>query len=218
MGKRSLRGRFGLAGVWLLLWAGLLFPPAARASDGDSAIRSSGGKYFSERVELPVPAFSQSDPRWSEDPLGPTKDTLGYMGCTLTSVVMILNYYGVKTDPGFFNRYLKSHSGYDGDGYLAFGRVVDFAPKAIRLAYEGTCSYDSLDRNLLAGNPIIVQVRLEDGAMHFVVVAGKRGFDYLVCDPAVYPTGSLVPLGNVSSRIDYEYLFLRNGSVKEASR
>jgi hypothetical protein len=51
-----------------------------------------------------VPAFAQDDPRWSQDLLGPTTDTLGDEGCTLTSIVMVLNFYGIHTDPSALNR------------------------------------------------------------------------------------------------------------------
>jgi hypothetical protein len=31
----------------------------------NAAIPSTGGKYFDSRVEIPVPAFAQDDPRWA---------------------------------------------------------------------------------------------------------------------------------------------------------
>jgi hypothetical protein len=207
----SFRNRVCLGFGWLMVLAVVIGMRAAgEPSDKVDSIRSSGGRLFAEPVELTVQPFAQSDPRWSEKFLGPTKETLGYMGCALTSVVMVLNYYGIKSNPGMFNQYLTTHSGYDDEGYLAFWRVSEFAPRTIHLAYQGACSHDSLDRNLIAGHPIIVQVTLADGGMHFVVVAGKRGLNYLVCDPAAYPTESPVRLQTISPRIDHEYLFLPN--------
>src|SRR5271170_5051043 len=40
-------------------------------------ISSSGGRYFLHRVVIPVPVFTQNDPRWTFELLGPTFDTLG---------------------------------------------------------------------------------------------------------------------------------------------
>ena len=46
----------------------------------NGAIPSIGGRYFHGRVEIPVPAFAQDDPRWSDVRLGPSTDTLGDEG------------------------------------------------------------------------------------------------------------------------------------------
>jgi hypothetical protein len=45
-------------------------------------------------------------------------------------------------------------------------------------------SYRLIDFNIASGNPVIVRVRLPGGVTHFVVIAGKDGFDYLVAIPA----------------------------------
>ena len=44
-------------------------------------------------------------------------------------------------------------------------------------------SYSLIDSNLARGNPVIVRVRFPSGITHFVVIAGKEGFDYLIRDP-----------------------------------
>jgi hypothetical protein len=174
------------------------------------AIPSSGGAYFAHRVELPVPAFAQDAPKWTNVHLGPTTDTLGEEGCTLTSIVMVLNYYGIKTDPPRLNRYLTTHDGYDDEGYLAFDRIEPYSAGRIHLAESEVPSYRVLDENLLAGHPVIVQVTLPDGAMHFVVIAGKVGRDYLARDPAGDPRGPLSPLREISPAINWQYLFLKH--------
>ncbi|MEA3164989.1 MAG: hypothetical protein QOE88_2807, partial [Verrucomicrobiota bacterium] len=51
-------------------------------------IPSIGGRYFDDRVEIPVSAFTQDDPRWSDVRLGPSTDTLGDEGCAVTSTAM----------------------------------------------------------------------------------------------------------------------------------
>jgi hypothetical protein len=65
--------------------------------------------------------------------------------------------------------------------------------------YEDLPSYFLIDSNLLRGNPVIVRVRLDNGVTHFVVIVGKRGFNYLIQDPGgggengIYPLRHLVP-------------------------
>jgi hypothetical protein len=198
-----------LAGSLVLALCLLSSRAAQESDDWSDSIPSCGGSFFSKTVNLPVAAFAQGDPRWSGQCLGSTSDTLEDEGCTLTSVVMVLNYYGIKTDPGHLNRFLSSHFGYDKDGLLSFEQVTTYAPERIRLVYQGICTYASLDRNLLAGHPVIIQVTLPDGGMHFVVVAGKQGYDYLVKDPAAYPDAGLIPLQQITSRIDREYIYLK---------
>jgi hypothetical protein len=192
---------------WMLLLAQL----CGRGDESASfpgAISSTGGRYFTHRVELPVPAFAQDDPRWSRRLLGPTDETLGMEGCTLTSVVMVLNFYGVKTNPILLNDYLFTNGGYSNEGFLSFSDVIPYTSGKVRLAYRGAPSYAMLDECLLAGHPVIVQLTLPDGAMHFVVVVGKVGRDYLARDPAADPHDFVSRLRDVSSQIVRQYLYL----------
>src|SRR5258708_14964591 len=62
-------------------------------------IPSIGGQYFDRRVEIPVPAFAQDDPRWSDARLGPSSDTLGAERCAVTSAAMLATFYRIWTDP-----------------------------------------------------------------------------------------------------------------------
>ena len=52
------------------------------------------------------------------------------------------------------------------------------------------------------GNPVIVRVRLRGGVTHFVVIAGKDGFDYLVRDPGGGSAKGLYPLRELGSDIE----------------
>jgi Peptidase C39 family len=156
-------------------------------------IPTSGGWYFfSERI-LPVPRFAQSDARWGNNPLGLTPSSLGAEGCAVCSAAMVLSYYGVDVDPGRLNKFLSENEGYTEQGWLYWEKAAAFQPGVARHAYEDLPSYYLMDRNLLQGNPVIVRVHLPNGITHFVVVVGKRGFDYLIQDPAsggekgVYP-------------------------------
>jgi Peptidase C39 family len=156
-------------------------------------IPTSGGWYFfSERI-LPVPRFAQSDARWGNNPLGLTPSSLGAEGCAVCSAAMVLSYYGVDLDPGRLNKFLSENEGYTEQGWLYWEKAAAFQPGVARHAYEDLPSYYLMDRNLLQGNPVIVRVHLPNGITHFVVVVGKRGFDYLIQDPAsggekgVYP-------------------------------
>jgi hypothetical protein len=165
-------------------------------------IASSGGLYFVRGVALSVPAFRQADPRWHTDPLGHTTDTLGTAGCAVTSAAMVLKWYGVDTDPQRLNAYLTAHKGYEGNGYIIWERAAKLGHGNVKKAYEDLPSYWRIDHQLMKGNPVIVRIHFPDGAMHFVVIAGKRGFDYLIQDPGAGWDKGLYPLREITDKID----------------
>jgi Peptidase_C39 like family len=76
-------------------------------------IMSSG--IASADIMLNVPTFDQTDSRWASDPLGlgTCTETIGSSGCVVTSVAMVLKYYGIQTDPKDLNSFLKINAGYD---------------------------------------------------------------------------------------------------------
>jgi ABC-type bacteriocin/lantibiotic exporter with double-glycine peptidase domain len=165
-------------------------------------IASSGGIYFVRRVALEVPPFRQADPRWHADRLGDTTDTLGGEGCAVTSAAMVLKWYGVDTDPQRLNAYLSTHQGYAGSAYIIWEKAAELGGGSIWKAYEDLPSYWRIDWQLMKGNPVIVRVHLPGGGTHFVVIAGKRGFDYLIIDPGAGFGRGLYPLKEIAPRID----------------
>jgi len=192
-----------------LLWfVGILF--AASIYFGAPAffgwkhvISSSGGRYFLHRVVIPVPVFTQDDPRWTLELLGPTFDTVGQAGCAITSAAMVLLAYGVDTDPDRLNQYLTTHGGYTENGWVYWEKAAEVAPGGqVEKAYEDLPSYALIDRNLLAGNPVIVRLTLRNGTTHFVVLVGKEGWNYLARDPARGPSWGVYPLKDLTGRIE----------------
>ncbi len=192
-------------GIWLtgLVIAAALYFGVPAFFAWKHVISSSGGHYFVNRVVLPVPVFTQNDPRWTFELLGPTFETLGQSGCAVTSAAMVLSAYGVDTDPSRLNHYLMTHAGYTEDGWVYWEKAAAIAPGGqVEKAYEDLPSYSLIDQNLEAGNPVIVRLTLHNGTTHFVVLVGKDGWNYLVQDPAQSPTAGVYPLKNLASRID----------------
>ena len=103
------------AGVWIASWTAV-HPVASR-----------GGLYFAKRVELTVPIFAQCDPRWRQDLVGPTPDSMGAVGCAVTSAAMVLASYGVDTDPGRLNRYLTDNGGYTPQGWMYWEKAAELS-------------------------------------------------------------------------------------------
>jgi hypothetical protein len=165
-------------------------------------IEASGGCYFFRRSEIPVPQFRQADDRWRGDLLGPTKGTLGAEGCAVSSAAMVLASYGIDTDPQRLNAFLKTNSGFTSQGWILWEKAAELAPNQVRHVYEDLPTYHLIDANLLAGNPVIVRLRYASGITHFVVIAGKDGFDYLTRDPGRGASKGLYPLREFGSKIE----------------
>ena len=163
-----------------------------------------GGRYFFHRLELAVPSFRQGDQRWREDPLGGREEngTMGSAGCAVASAAMVFQSYGIKVDPQQLNWFLTDTSGYTDEGWLYWDRAAWWAPDRVRHVYEDLPSYALIDSNLDRGNPVIVRVRFPSGITHFVVIAGKEGFDYLIRDPGAGAVKGLYPLRELGSNIE----------------
>jgi hypothetical protein len=193
----------------LILWVGGLIIAAAIYFGVPAffawkhTISSSGGRYFVHKVEIPVPVFTQDDPRWTFNLLGPTFDTMGQAGCAVTSAAMVLAHYGTDTDPQRLNDYLTTHNGYTENGWLYWEKAAEVAPGGqVEKAYEDPPSYALIDQNLLHGNPVIVRLTLQNGTTHFVVLVGKEGWNYLIQDPARSPSWGIYPLKDLTDRIE----------------
>ena len=151
-----------------------------------------------------MPSFRQSDEKWGDDPLGGVEanGTLGGEGCAVAAAAMVFKFYGIDVDPQRLNWFLTSADGYTENGWLYWDRAAWFAPDRVRHVYEDLPSYQLIDSNIARGNPVIVRVRLASGITHFVVIAGKDGFDYLIADPGAGAARGLYRLRELGSDIE----------------
>ncbi|MGC1481495.1 MAG: C39 family peptidase [Chthoniobacterales bacterium] len=163
---------------------------------------ASGGLYFPGERIIDVPQFFQNDHRWGRDPLGPTDSTLGAEGCAVASASMVLASYGADLDPGRLNAFVQSVDGYTPQGWLYWEAAAAYPPGLAEHLYEDDPSFALIDRNLLDGNPVIVRVRYPSGVTHFVVIVGKRGFDYLIRDPGGGGSRGVYPLKDFGRPIE----------------
>jgi len=143
--------------------------------------------------------YQQNDSRWAKTTIGISDSRLEDYGCAITSVAMILKYYGTSITPG----QLAKESIYAGD--------LIYWPRKWESIYCMNCppphvsSFDwfRLDRELGAGYPVIVFVRADGrGAGHYVVVHHKTGDGrYVVHDPLfganIYLDSTRVYLSNL---------------------
>jgi len=138
--------------------------------------------------------LSQQDPRWKQDILGfgDPEDTIGYVGCALTSVAMLLSGHGYAETPKTLNQKLKNVQGFV-SAAIRWNSVSQVYPN-ITVKSNISCTtspapLELIDAAIAAGQPAIVQVDSSpaDGIQtHWVVIYEKRGEDYLMLDPWPY--------------------------------
>jgi len=165
-------------------------------------ISPSGGLPIPGEIVISVPQFLQGDQQWGNDQLGNTPGSMRGEGCAVTSAAMVLSHYGMDVDPGRLNVFLKQHNGYEGQAWLKWESAAEYSPGLVEKNYEALPSYGLIDWNLLHGNPVIVRLRLLSGITHFVVIVGKRGFDYLIRDPSSHGEGNIYPLKELGVPIE----------------
>lgn len=140
--------------------------------------------------------YSQQDPKWKEDILGfgDPGDTIGYVGCALTSVAMLLSGHGYVETPKTLNKKLQSVGGFASAG-IRWGSVSQVIPQ-ISVKSNISCSNTNaplglIDASIAAGQPVIVMVDSTPAPgllTHWVVLYAKEGNDYLMLDPWPYQT------------------------------
>ena len=138
--------------------------------------------------------LSQQDPKWKSDILGfgDPEDTIGYVGCAVTSVAMLLSGHGHSETPKTLNQKLKNAQGFV-SAAIRWGSVSQVYPNmTVRSNISCTTTpapLELIDAAITAGQPAIVQVDSSPASgiqTHWVVLYGKKGDDYLMLDPWPY--------------------------------
>lgn len=138
--------------------------------NGSTKDDSGWGKYYNQR-----------DSGWGNQLLPGSSYSMASSGCLVTSMAMVMSYYGKSVTPGAIATQSELFS---------FG---DFRQGSLSIAGVGTVrtrigySRTSLDNELASnpGKPVIVGI-IQYGSSrpeHFLVVKAKVGDDYLVNDP-----------------------------------
>ncbi len=140
--------------------------------------------------------YSQQDPQWKQDILGfgDPGDTIGYVGCALTSVAMLLSGHGYIETPKTLNKKLQAVGGFASAG-IRWGSVSQVVPQVSVKSSISCNNTDAplslIDASIAAGQPVIVMVDSTPAAgllTHWVVLYAKEGNDYLMLDPWPYQT------------------------------
>jgi hypothetical protein len=141
---------------------------------------------------------SQNDPQWKADLLGfgEAGDTIGYVGCALTSIAMLLSGHGYAETPRTLNQKLKDRQGFVSSG-IRWDVVSQVHPQ-VRLRGNISCETTDaplarIDASLAAGQPVVVRVDNSPAPglqWHYVLLYARKGNDYLMLDPWPYQPGT----------------------------
>lgn len=140
-----------------------------------------------------VPHFSQGDRRWAARTLG-SRSTIKRKGCAITSVAMILKFFGRNVTPGTLDEYLDQKGGYSGDNVKwAVAGKCGQAPSH-KLTYKRNSENHETLKTLLAqrvrnNQPTMVRVDYASDPgityNHFVVCVGMTAQgEFVMNDPA----------------------------------
>ena len=141
--------------------------------------------------------LSQQDPQWKNDLLGfgAPGDTLGEVGCALTSVAMLISGHGYNETPRSLNEKLKNVNGFTSS--LIYWNKINQVYPQITLREEVRCENTDaplakINAALDAGQPVVVRVDSSPAPglqWHYVLVYARKGSDYLILDPYPYQPG-----------------------------
>jgi len=142
--------------------------------------------------------YSQQDPAWKAVKIGSgsSSETLGHVGCAVTSVAMLVSGHGYPETPKTLNAKLKARGGYV-DAAIIWGAVTSVYPQVVYrslvLCRDTAAPLSQIDASLAKGQPVLVEVDSSPKPglqTHWVVLYKKQGDDYLMLDPWPYPTES----------------------------
>jgi len=121
--------------------------------------------------------YSQRDPRWCNQYIGNSHDTIGSVGCYISSLSMVYKKLGSGTTPSAYAA--NSGNFWGNTAYMA----TPNSPSGY--TYKQT-SYNSgtIDSELQAGRYVIAQVKMSTVVgMHFIVIIGGSNGNYKIHDP-----------------------------------
>jgi len=174
--KRILWAVLAVVLVLAAVWAKRALPERL------NAISAMGGEVFT-MPPIETAHYLQKDARWENDTIGGTSERLARVGCTVCSLAMALDHYGVKTTPKELNEFLKRNDGYTIRGWLKWNSVSNFTAGKVWMGYIGRPSHARIDQALKGGQPVIGKVFINGIIPHWVLIVGKEQNDYLMHDP-----------------------------------
>ena len=175
-------------------------------------IAASGGAPFTNFVAIETPFYLQRDERWKNDTIR-SGETLAKVGCTVSSLAMALEHYGVSFTPGTLNAALNANGGYTRRGWLQWIAVTKVSGGKASVEVLAKPMHQDIDSALTAHQPVLAKVFINRVIPHWVLLVAKDGPDYLMRDP-LNDEKTLEKLSKYGSDI-YGVRIVRPGSMQK---
>ena len=131
--------------------------------------------------------YNQRDSQWGNQLLPGSSYTMASSGCLVTSMAMVMSYYGKNVTPGAIANQSELFS--FGDFRQGSWNIGGASTNRTRIGYSRSALDAEWSSN--PGKPVIVGI-IQYGSSrpeHFLVVKAKVGDDYLINDP--FPEGGI---------------------------
>lgn len=137
-------------------------------------------------------AFSQRDLRWGAHKLGDTQLTLAEAGCLVSALASCLVDFGIDTDPGRLNSWLRERQGFLEGGRLVFGALEAYGVRVAAWVdcYKTPANLARLGRGLAGGWQVVALVDAAPGGAlqaHWVRLLEVVENDCRIMDPWQLP-------------------------------
>lgn len=141
---------------------------------------------------LPIPAWSQRDPRWAKQRLGTVNGTtIGGEGCLITAIAMMNAGFdpGATLAPFQIDDLFTTHGGYANGNLVIWNKINQLLPNCStqgQIFCQTTAApVGDIKAHLDAGHLAVLQVGFGGNAnkMHFVLALGYNGDDIIFNDP-----------------------------------
>ncbi|MFA5024899.1 MAG: hypothetical protein WC503_00120 [Candidatus Shapirobacteria bacterium] len=121
--------------------------------------------------------YSQRDPRWCKQNIGYSSDSIGAVGCYISSIAMTFKKLGSDISPAAYAA-ITSNFQYN-SAYASIPR-----PPSGYSYKQVSYSSDTVDRELKAGRYVIAQISMRNiSGMHFVAIISGSDGKYKIHDP-----------------------------------
>ncbi len=150
------------------------------SAGGSSCLSSSPGEGSDHNF------YSQRDPRWCKQYIGNSKDTIGEVGCFISSVSMVYKKLNSDITPSAYAA--NSSNFWSNTAYMSAP-----SPPSGYTYKQVAYSASTVDNELKAGRYVIAQMRMTSTAvgMHFVVIIDGSNGNYKIHDPWYGPDQNL---------------------------
>lgn len=132
-------------------------------------------------ISINFPMFKQCDPKWANEQLGTSSNTICRAGCLMSSAAMALAGTVQKSfNPSTLNTWLKSHGGYVQQDLYVWASI-----NPLGLVFTGFLANGDIAKKLNDGGIVILNVH---NGGHWVLATGISGNTIYVNDPGYSTT------------------------------